>query len=135
VATPGHFAAASYEPTGAFEPKPGAHRFDAGWTAAPTLAGLVAALATHPEWRYERAAATATRCRELLEELVDVVTPPGHSTLVSFRPQGEPAELVTKLHAAGVIVRELPGRNLVRAAVGWWTSEDDLERLAAGLRG
>jgi L-cysteine/cystine lyase len=135
VATPGHFAAASYEPTGAFEPKPGAHRFDAGWTAAPTLAGLVAALGTRPEWRYERAAATAARCRELLEELVEVVTPPGHSTLVSFRPRGEPAELVAKLHADGVIVRELPGRNLVRASVGWWTSEDDLARLAAGLPG
>jgi L-cysteine/cystine lyase len=135
VATPGHFAAASYEPSGAFEPKPGAARFDAGWTAAPTLAGLVAALATHPEWRYERAAATAERCRELLEGIVDVVTPPGHSTLVSFRPPGDATELVTRLHADGVIVRELPGRNLVRASVGWWTSEDDLERLAARLRG
>jgi L-cysteine/cystine lyase len=135
VATPGHFAAASYEPTGAFEPRPGALRFDAGWTAPPTLAGLLAALATHPEWRYERAAATAARCRELLDDIVDVVTPPGHSTLVSFRPRGEPAELVTKLDADGVIVRELPGRNLVRASVGWWTSDDDLDRLAAGLRG
>jgi L-cysteine/cystine lyase len=135
VATPGHFAAASYEPTGAFDPRPGALRFDAGWTSAPTLSGLLAALATHPEWRYERAAATAARCRELLEDLVDVVTPPGHSTLVSFSPHGEPAELVAKLDADGVIVRELPGRNLVRASVGWWTSEDDLERLVAGLRG
>ena len=135
VATPGHFAAASYEPSGAFEPRPGAARFDAGFTAAPALAGLVAALATHPEWRYERAAATAARCRELLEEIVDVVTPPGHSTLVSFRPAGDPTELVTKLHADGVIARELPGRNLVRASVGWWTSDGDLERLAAGLRG
>jgi len=31
------------------------------------------------------------------------------------------------------VVRELPGRNLVRASCGWWTSEDDLRRLAAGL--
>jgi L-cysteine/cystine lyase len=135
VATPGHFAAASYESSGAFVPKSGALRFDAGWTAAPTLAGLVAALATHPEWRYERAATTAARCRELLEGIVDVVTPPGHSTLVTFRPSGDPTALVSKLHAEGVIVRELPGRNLVRASVGWWTSEDDLQRLAAGLRG
>jgi L-cysteine/cystine lyase len=71
----------------------------------------------------------------VLEGVVDVVTPPGHSTLVSFRPNGDPAELVAKLHADGVIVRELPGRNLVRASVGWWTSEEDLERLVAGLRG
>ena len=34
------------------------------------------------------------------------------------------------LAEAGVIVRDLPGRGLVRASVGWWTSDDDLERLA-----
>lgn len=135
VATPGHFAAASYEPSGAFEPKPGAARFDSGFTSGPTLAGLVAALGTHPEWRYERAAATAARCHELLSGLVEVVTPPRHSTLVAFRPSADPTELVAALDRQDVIVRELPGRNLVRAAVGWWTNEDDLERLAAGLRG
>jgi L-cysteine/cystine lyase len=64
---------------------------------------------------------------------VDVVTPSGHSTLVSFRPPGEPAELVMALAERGVIVRELPGRDLVRASCGWWTSEDDLRRLADGL--
>jgi hypothetical protein len=32
-----------------------------------------------------------------------------------------------------VIVRELPGRNLVRASCGWWTNEDDLQRLLAGI--
>ena len=133
--SPGHFAAASYEPSGAFEPKPGAARFDSGFTAGPTLAGLVAALGTHPDWRYERAAATAARCHELLSELVEVVTPPGHSTLVAFRPSGDPTELVAALDRQGVIVRELPGRNLVRAAVGWWTNEDDLQRLATGLAG
>ena len=86
---------------------------------------------THPEWRYERAAENAARCRELLAEHVEVVTPPGHSTLVSFRPNGDPTELVASLYEQGVVVRELPGRNLVRASVGWWTSEDDLQRLVA----
>jgi len=71
----------------------------------------------------------------VLESRVEVVTPPGHSTLVSFRPPGDLAELVSRLQGRGVIVRELPGRNLVRASVGWWTSDDDLDRLAAGLRG
>jgi L-cysteine/cystine lyase len=61
------------------------------------------------------------------------VTPPGHSTLVSFRPGGSAAELVAVLHERGVIVRELPGRDLVRASCGWWTSDDDLERLAEGV--
>jgi L-cysteine/cystine lyase len=133
VVAPGYLAQSSYEPSGAFVPKEGAARFDSGWTGTPTLAGLAAALGTHPEWRYERAAETAARCGELLAERVEVVTPPGHSTLVSFRPKGDPAALVESLHDRGVLVRELPGRGLVRASVGWWTSEDDLQRLAAGI--
>ena len=64
---------------------------------------------------------------------MDVVTPAGQSTLVSFRPPGDPAALVAALGELGVIVRELPGRNLVRVSCGWWTSEDDLQRLTAGV--
>jgi L-cysteine/cystine lyase len=133
ITQPGVLAQQAYEPSGAFRPKDGAARFDSVWLGGPTLAGLLAALGTHPTWRYERAAATAARCRELLEPLVEVVTPPGHSTLVSFRPPGDPTALVEALHERGVIVRELPGRNLVRASCGWWTSEHDLERLVEGV--
>jgi len=32
-------------------------------------------------------------------------------------------------------VREIPGRGIVRASCGWWTSDEDVERLAAGLAG
>ena len=133
VASPGYLTQTAYEPTGAFTPKEGAARFDSGRIGAPTLAGLLAALGTHPEWRYERAAQAAARCRELLAEHVEVVTPPGHSTLVSFRPPGDPAELVVGLQERGVIVRDLPGRGLVRASCGWWTSDGDLERLVDGI--
>jgi L-cysteine/cystine lyase len=134
VAQPSYLAQRSYEPSGAFTPKEGAARFDSGWIGGPVLAGLVAALGIHPEWRYDGAAASAARCRELLEPLVDVVTPPCNSTLVSFRPPGDPSELVASLMERGVVVRELPGRSLVRASCGWWTSEDDLQRLADGMR-
>jgi L-cysteine/cystine lyase len=133
IAAPGYLAQTSYEPTGEFVAKDSAPRFDSGWLATPVLLGIDAALAAHPEWRYERAAEQAARCRELLEGVVEVVTPPGHSTLVSFRPNGDPTELVARLDDQGVIVRELPGRNLVRASCGWWTNEDDLQRLAAGV--
>ena len=134
-ALPSMFSTQSYEPDGSFAPKDGAARFDSGWIGAPALAGLEAALGVHPDWRYEGAAAASARCRELLEPLVDVVTPLGESTLVSFRPPGDPTELVAALGEGGVIVRELPGLNLVRASCGWWTSEDDLRRLADGLGG
>jgi L-cysteine/cystine lyase len=132
--TPSYFSQDSYETSGAFVPKGSAARFDGGWIGVPALAGIVAALGTHPEWRYERAAKMAARCAELLSEHVEVITPPGHSTLVSFRPNGDPTELVAKLHDAGVVVRELPGRTIVRASCGWWTSEDDMQRLVAGVR-
>jgi L-cysteine/cystine lyase len=135
VALPSIYAQLSHEADGSFVPKDGARRFDSGWTAGSLLAGLEAALGVHPDWRYEGAAEAAARCRELLEPLAEVVTPPGHSNLVSFRPPGNPSELVTRLAERGVIIREIPGRSLVRASCGWWTSDDDLQRLAEGLAG
>jgi L-cysteine/cystine lyase len=135
VGLPSMFSAQSHEDDGAFVPKDGAPRFDSGWIGAPALAGLQAALAVHPNWRYDAAARAAARCRELLAPLVDVVTPPEHSTLVSFRSPGDPTALVAALAEQGVMVRELPGRNLVRASCGWWTSDDDLRRLTDGLAG
>jgi L-cysteine/cystine lyase len=134
VKLPSGFSVLSHEDDGAFAPKDGARRFDSGWIGAPSLAGLEAALAVHPEWRYDAATQNAARCRELLAPHVEVVTLPGQSTLVSFRPPGDPGELVTSLHERRVMVREVPGRGLVRASCGWWTSEDDLCRLVDGLR-
>jgi L-cysteine/cystine lyase len=133
VALPGIYAQASHQPDGSFVPRDGARRFDSGWTSGPTLAGLEAALQVHPEWRYDGGAAAAARCRELLEPLVDVVTPPGQSTLVAFRPPGNPTDLVASLAVRGVVVREIPGHDLVRASCGWWTSDDDLRRLVDGV--
>ncbi|HKU57496.1 MAG TPA: aminotransferase class V-fold PLP-dependent enzyme [Gaiellaceae bacterium] len=133
VALPSMFAAETHAGDGSFVPKEGARRFDSGWIDGPTLAGLDAALGVHPEWRYDGSAAAAARCRELLAPLVEVVTPPGHSTLVSFRPPADPTGLVAALHERGVVVRELPGRNLIRASCGWWTSDDDLRRLVDGV--
>jgi L-cysteine/cystine lyase len=130
VKAPSYLSQDAYEVSGAFVPKERAKRFDSGWIPVPALRGLEAALGTRPDWCYVRAAEIAARCAQLLSQHVEVLTPPGHSTLVSFRPNRDPAELVAALHDAGVIVRELPGRNLVRASCGWWTNEDDLERLA-----
>jgi L-cysteine/cystine lyase len=133
VKSPSYFSQESYELSGAFVARSTSARFDTGWIGVPNLVGLIAAFGTHPEWRYEHSAEMAARCRELLEPHVEIVTPPGHSTLVSFTPRSDPTELVQSLQEQGVIVRELPGRNLVRASCGWWTNEDDLQRLAASV--
>ncbi|HXH89055.1 MAG TPA: aminotransferase class V-fold PLP-dependent enzyme [Gaiellaceae bacterium] len=130
IAHPSYFSQASYEPTGRFEPQVGAARFDPNWLPPASVAGLIAALECAPSWRYERAADQARRCRELLAPHVELV--PGDATLVSFRTEDSGA-LVASLAAVGVVVRDLPGTGLVRASCGWWTSEDDLERLAAGV--
>ena len=130
VARPSYFSQAAYGETGRFEPAAGAARFDPGWISTASLAGLVAALELPPEWRFERAAQQAARCRELLAPLVEVV--PGDATLVAFRVEDPPA-LVEQLFAAGVVVRDLPGTGLVRVSCGWWTSDEDLDRLVAAL--
>jgi L-cysteine/cystine lyase len=133
VSAPTYFSQERFESDGTFEPKAGAARFDHGYLGAMLLAGLEAALDEAPEWRFGRARANAERCRALLAERYDVVTAPGQSTLVSFRPAGDPAEAVQRLAERGVVVREIPGSGLVRVSCGYWTSDDDLDRLLAGL--
>jgi len=129
IAQPTYFSQASYEPDGSFTPKDGAARFDSGWIDPPSLAGLEAALTVHPPWRFERAAETAARCRALLAERFEVVTEPGHATLVSFRWPGDAADAARRALERGVAIRDLPRTGWLRASCGYWTSDADLERL------
>ena len=80
-------------PTARSSPKDGARRFDSGWIGAPALAGLEAALGGAPGVALRgRPPPTAARCRELLEPLVDVVTPPGtRRSSPSARPAIRPS--------------------------------------------
>jgi selenocysteine lyase/cysteine desulfurase len=52
---------------------------------------------------------------------------------VSFVAPGDAAEAAVRLYDAGVVVRDLPGTGWLRASCGWWTNEDDIDRLVAGL--
>jgi L-cysteine/cystine lyase len=137
VARPGYFAQLRHDPDGSYEARPGAERFQPGWMSIATMAGLLAALEQVPPWGFEHAREQAEKLRALLEGSVEVVVPEERATLVSFRPPvGETAaEVVERLAEENVIVRELPGRELVRASVGWWTSDGDLDRLAAAVAG
>jgi L-cysteine/cystine lyase len=133
VALPSYFAQTEHQPDGSYATREGAERFDSGWIGTPSLAGLSAALDVHPEWRFERITEMAAKFRAALEGRFEVVTKPAQAGLVTFRPASDPTELVAKLREEGVIVRELPGRNLIRVSCGYWTSDDDLERLLGGL--
>lgn len=133
ISLPSYLSQETYDLlAGTFEPRAGATRFDTHFTPFATKRGLLAAFALHPEWGYDRAAATAVRCRELLAERFDVVTEPGHATLVTFR-YDDAAEAVKRFFERGVIVRDIPGSDLLRASCGWWTSDEDLARLLEAL--
>jgi L-cysteine/cystine lyase len=134
VAGPSYFSQASYEQDGAFAPREGASRFEQNWIPAAFVAGLETAIASRPEWRYDRAREITDHCRErLLEAGFDVVTEPGQGTLVSFRWHGDSTEAVKRLYEREVVVRDLPGTGLIRASCGYWTNEDDIDRLVGGL--
>ncbi len=135
VARPSYLSQQSYDPDGTFVAKDGAARFDPNVTPTAAVAGLRAGSPSVPEWAFERADEMAERFRARLAEAgCDVVVPSERATLVSWRvPADESADVVARLADAGVIVRDLPGRGLVRASVGWWTNEDDLDRLVEAL--
>jgi L-cysteine/cystine lyase len=133
VAAPSFLSQSAYEPTGAFTPAAGAARFDAGTVGAAPLAGLEVAIAAAPEWRFEHSRRMAELCSELLAERFEVVTAPGQANLVTFVPGGDPAEAATRLYERGVVVRNMPGTDWLRVSCGYWTSEDDLERLLSAL--
>ena len=126
----------SWQDPVALTPWPDARRFEAAWIPPASVAGLLASLRFADavgEGRFERARAIAERCRELVGRRADVVTEAGQATLVSWRPDGDAAELVKRLAGEGIVVRDLPGEGWVRASCGFWTSEDEIERLAAAL--
>ena len=134
VRIPSYFAQVSYEPDGSFTAKEGAARFDTGWISPGVLAGIAAACAVHPQWRFDRGKEMAARCAALLGERgVEVAAESERGTLVAFRTPGEPKDVVARAFEAGVVIRDIPNTDLLRASCGYWTSDDDLERLAAAV--
>ena len=131
----GYPAQAAYDiAAGTWEPKPGAARFDPGFYAPSSSAGLEAALSGLPDGRFARAAELTAYCRAALVDAGhDVVTEAGQATLLSFRAPGDAAEASAALYARGVSLRDIPGTGLLRASVGWWNDGSDLERLVEAL--
>jgi L-cysteine/cystine lyase len=134
VALPTYMSQSAYDLEDSFTPKPGATRFDSIWQAPGTLAGLIAALAAAPAWRFERIREMASRCRSHLAEAgYEIVTAPAQAGLISFAVRGDAAEAAARVFEAGVVVRDIPGTSWLRVSCGWWTNEEDLDRLLAAL--
>jgi L-cysteine/cystine lyase len=111
-------------------------RFDTLALNAETVAGALAAaeVLAGAGWRevHERARSLAGRLAELLQESGREVAPRGPTTLVSFTsgdPEGERLQLAEN----GVILRNIPDRPWLRASVGAWNDENDLDRLLTTL--
>lgn len=113
---------------------PDARAHDAG---SMPLESVAAALAAHDtlaafgwEHVHARASTLAGRLAEMLGEAGRDVLARGDTTLVSWRSDDPEAE-VLRLREAGVLVRAFAGLPFVRASVGAWNDESDLERLVA----
>ena len=122
---------------------PGARRHDGASLSTAGFAGLTAAVQFRRElvgWTEgaEQMAGVRARCVELLAEVPGLTLQAetaGAAPLVSFTLEGHSADEVAEiLEKAGVLARTLPGLDWVRASLGYWVSDSDLERLAAALR-
>ncbi len=118
------------------DPWPDARALD-----APALSNeaLVAALAAHDvlaEFGWDavhtRATGLAASFADALREQGRTVAPRGASTLVSFE-DADPEATAGRLAEAGITVRNLPGTPYLRASVGAWNDESDLDRLLGAL--
>jgi selenocysteine lyase/cysteine desulfurase len=115
---------------------PDARAYDAPALSREASAAALASLAVLAEHGWD---AVHARARELagaltrrLGELGRTVAPRGETTLVSWESPDPEAER-DGLAEAGIVVRNLPGTPYVRASVGAWNDEGDLERLVAAL--
>jgi L-cysteine/cystine lyase len=85
-------------------------------------------------WDYvhSRGPSLAARLAARLEDAGRVVVPRANTTLVTWEEDDPPAAKARALEA-GVVIRSIPNRPLLRASVGAWNDETDLERLLAAL--
>ena len=120
----------------ALTPREDALRFEPGWIPSASLAGLLESMSLAEQVgpdRFQRAQRMAEHCRGVLDSQAEVMTAPDQATLVSFRTGEAGSAVSRRLAKEGVVVRDLPGVDWIRASVGYWTSTEDIERLGNAL--
>jgi L-cysteine/cystine lyase len=115
---------------------PDARRFDLTFLPAHQVAWALAALDVLETAGWERVhAAAAGLAEHLANRLAERglrLAARGRSTLVSWEA-GEPAKAVERLRREGFVLREIPGKPWVRASVGAWNDQEEMERLIAAV--
>jgi selenocysteine lyase/cysteine desulfurase len=117
-------------------PHPDARTHDSPALSAEACAAALAAhdvLAAH-DWGavHGRAQRLAATLADRLRDAGRTVAPRGDTTLVSWEDL-DPEAARDRLLGAGIVVRNLPGTPYLRASVGAWNDERDLDRLLAEL--
>lgn len=142
-ASSGFLAYPSFHPVTGGTRFPGARRFEATNFHRPSLVGFARtcgwlSMYVGLPWALERAGRLAASAADRLAAIpgVTLVTPRARmGTLVSFRVAGWPAlrvveELGDRVFA---IVRDLPAIEAVRMSVGFWNTEEELDRFAGAV--
>jgi L-cysteine/cystine lyase len=130
---PGYGSLADPQDPLTFLPAEGARRFDVGFPTGIRSAWALASLDLFEEagweWVHERGRTIAARLASELSDRGLDVSPRGPTTLVSWHAEDAEGQ-VERLRESGIVVRHLPGRGLIRASAGAWSSEEDVARLA-----
>ena len=139
----GYFSFETVDPAGPAVRWPDARRFESSNFHRPSIVGMARSIGwlsmfVGLDWVYERGAAMARLAADRLAAIegVELVTPREHmATLVTFRIAGWPAEAALEELGARVfaVARTVPLVDAVRISVGFFTSEEELERFVAAV--
>ena len=134
-----------FEPGGYFMPQPGAMRYEIGEFNAPVIAAQKSSLGwlrdeVGFDWAISRLSALAADFRRRLCAIdgVSIVTPVGSmGGLVNFNLDGwHPRQVTEALYQRGFTVRYVDAQPCVvsvRASIGWWNTEQEIEDLANSM--
>jgi L-cysteine/cystine lyase len=140
----GHFALESYDSKGGSVPYADARRFQASPYHPPSVVAMARAISwltmyVGLEFVHRRGAAMARYAADALAAIegVTLLTPRDRmATLISFRIAGWPAQAALDELAARTfsIARTLPLIDAIRISVGFWATQEELDRFLDGVR-
>jgi L-cysteine/cystine lyase len=139
----GYFAFERIDSAGEAVPWASARKFEGSGFHRPSVVGLARSIGwlsmfVGLDWIHQRGTRLARSMVDRLTAIpgVEVLTPPAHmATLVTFRISGwTPDEIRDELGARiFAITRSVPLVDAVRISVGFYNSEDELERFAGAV--